>query len=384
MRAVNAAGAGGASNIATATPAAAPKPLEIKLEAEAKTVGEGGSIEITATANQDVASITEVMLMLDASSTADDKDYSLTPAMLSIPADRDSAMVTLTATDDDLMEGDETLVLTGKLSETSGKGTVMGNVTITIEDGDGITSKSQDDIDAAVAAAIAAAAGDDESWTSEDGPATVSLSDLFNNLPASVNADAMSDDTGIATAGVSGTSVILTPVGAGTADVTVTVEGVPAAVSATFNVTVNRVVVPGVDTTGRVTAFSITGAVEKTIDGVKRMHVIEGTETSVSVEITWTNQQLTALWAGVPAGGKPDPAHGYIYLGWYTGQLPSWLSNAEMNQNPGDNIYGGLDIVLASRQVLVAIPAAPKTNKNSTHITVKATGSTPDIVPPRR
>ena len=169
---------------------------------------------------------------------------------------------------------------------------------------------------------------------------------------------------------------ILTPVAAGTADVTVTVDAVPAAVSVTFDVRVNRVVVPGVDTTGRVTAFSIDGAEKRVIDGVEWMEVDEGGITTADIEVTWTHLQLTTLWDGVPTGGKPDPAHGYIQLWSVISPNPAWLSPAEINQNPGDSFFGGLDVVFATRQVVVDIPAAPKKDPFSTVATVTAKGST--------
>ena len=75
-------------------------------------VMEGESVTITATASQPAVAETMIDLVLGASD-ADADDYSLEPMMITIPADSDTGMVTLTAAAGDGVEGDETLMLNG-------------------------------------------------------------------------------------------------------------------------------------------------------------------------------------------------------------------------------------------------------------------------------
>ena len=65
---------------------------------------------------------------------------------------------------------------------------------------------------------------------------------------------------------------------------------------------------PGTTTGGEITEIDIVGAVEKTIDGGKRMHVGEGDFTEVSVTIEWSFAELRALWKDVDEGDKPPDA----------------------------------------------------------------------------
>ena len=122
-----------------------------------------------------------------------------------------------------------------------------------------------------------------------------------------------------------------------------------------------------IDTTGEVTGISVDGAEEVTIDGEKRLHVNEGDFTEVEVEVTWTNAQLTQLWE-TKTGDKPAPAMVMVEATAVagTGSAAEWLSPAEI----------GHDVVLGSGTIEVAIPAAPKTQKDSTRVDVKGMGKT--------
>ena len=73
--------------------------------------------------------------MRDPASTAGDDDFSFdAPQMGVITLDGEtSGTLTLTATDDDLVEGDESLTLNGIVGDTP----AAGSVTLTIEDDDG-------------------------------------------------------------------------------------------------------------------------------------------------------------------------------------------------------------------------------------------------------
>ena len=113
---------------------------------------------------------------------------------------------------------------------------------------------------------------------------------------------------------------------------------------------------------GRITEFSIDGAEEKNIGGVKRMHLMEGEHTKVSVTIEWTDVELEALWAGIPTGGKPAPQRVEILARRVETGNPRWLSGAELNHDV--NIGPGFF-------VSVAIPKVPTSGRSAA-----ATGST--------
>ena len=106
-------------------------PLSVTVSASAEMVEEGGTITVTATANQMVAANTEVMLMRDGASSAGEDDYSLEPPLITIMAGDDTGSLTLTATDDDDMEGTENLTLHATVGDMS-----AGSVMIEIIDND--------------------------------------------------------------------------------------------------------------------------------------------------------------------------------------------------------------------------------------------------------
>lgn len=87
--------------------------VETALSASAETVVEGSEVTITATASQAVAANTEVELMRDADSTASLEDYKLATPRITIMMGDTNGTLTLTATDDDNVEGDESLTLNG-------------------------------------------------------------------------------------------------------------------------------------------------------------------------------------------------------------------------------------------------------------------------------
>ena len=106
-------------------------PLSVMVSASAESVEEGGSIMVTATANQMVDANTEVMLMRDGASTASLDDYMLEPPLITIMAGETEGSLTLTATDDTDVEGEEKLTLTGMVGEMA-----AGSVMLAITDND--------------------------------------------------------------------------------------------------------------------------------------------------------------------------------------------------------------------------------------------------------
>ena len=101
------------------------------LSASAEMVMEGGEVTITATASQMVHMNTEVMVMRDAASTAGDDDYSVSPPLITIMMGETSGALTLTATDDTAVEGDESLTLNGMVGDMN-----AGSVMLAINDND--------------------------------------------------------------------------------------------------------------------------------------------------------------------------------------------------------------------------------------------------------
>ena len=111
--------------------AAPPTTLTLTTNANNNTVAEnGGSVTVTATLNKAATSAVTVTLTATNASTAGSGDYSL-PAAFSIPMGQTMATGTVSITNDDLDEDNETIVLT-----TSVSGLTVTGVTVTITDDD--------------------------------------------------------------------------------------------------------------------------------------------------------------------------------------------------------------------------------------------------------
>ena len=109
-------------------------PPSMSLSASPETVEEGGAVTIIATASETVRANTEVKLVRDAASTAGDEDFSFDAPQMGVITILDgetSGTLTLTATDDELVESDESLTLNGLVGDTP-----VGSVTLAIEDND--------------------------------------------------------------------------------------------------------------------------------------------------------------------------------------------------------------------------------------------------------
>ena len=103
-------------------------PLEIMVSPTTAEVTEGGTVEITATANKMVDANVEVMLVRDAASSAGEDDYSLMPVLITIMAGEATGMATLTATDDVTDEPAESLTLVARVKDHGDVGTVMVSI----------------------------------------------------------------------------------------------------------------------------------------------------------------------------------------------------------------------------------------------------------------
>ena len=172
-----------------------------------------------------------------------------------------------------------------------------------------------------------------------------------------------------------------TAAAAATVTYTATDSATPAATgSLTFTITVTAAgttPTPTTGTDGVITAVVVgdpkTDAPVRTIGGVKRVHVTEGTLTKLTVTGRWTHEQLAALYAGVTAPAKPAPATVMVQVTAATGN--DWLSPAEIDEGPGAGSSGGKDVVLATHTVEIAIPAKPTTNVGSPLYTKEKSGS---------
>ena len=259
----------------------------------------------------------------------------------------------------------DTASATIQLSATRARATFSAVV-----DGISVTAKSGDAINDAYRKARNAASGEDGLWTVGDGPATIPLSELFNNLPASFTPTSTSSNTSAIVASTTATALVLSPVGVGGSSITVTVGGA----TAPFEASVDD---PAWDLRGRIISLTVDDATEKTIDGVKRMHVTEGGITTVTVTVEWTNRQLTALWGNRTLANPPDPAVVWVTeTAWTEPVSYRWLSPAEISEVPGESYRGGNDLVFGSRAIQVKIPDKPKTNTDSIYVGDQGTGST--------
>ena len=112
--------------------------LEVTVSPETASIAEGGdSVEISAMLNRPAAANVEVMLIRDATSSAGEDDYSLAPsAMVTVMAGDTTGMATLTATDDVMVEGDESLTLVARVKDMGD----VGTVTVSIMDNDVVSA----------------------------------------------------------------------------------------------------------------------------------------------------------------------------------------------------------------------------------------------------
>ncbi|MCY4495518.1 MAG: hypothetical protein OXB92_16865, partial [Acidimicrobiaceae bacterium] len=119
-----------AGTVTVTVTAAVPTALALTTNAASNTVAEdGGSVQVTATLNEEATA--EVVVTLTATGTATSgSDYTL-PVAFTIVVGDTTGTGTVQITDDDVDEGNETIIL----SATAGSLTVTG-VTVTITDGD--------------------------------------------------------------------------------------------------------------------------------------------------------------------------------------------------------------------------------------------------------
>ncbi len=134
-----------------------------------------------------------------------------------------------------------------------------------------------------------------------------------------------------------------------------------ATVSQTFNITVTAAATTPTD--GIITAIRVgtdTTAPERTVGGVARVHVDEGTTIDVNVTVEWNHAQVTELWDGHTATSPPEPAMVQLAVAPFTPATDAagaaWLSPAE----------AGTDALLQSATVSIAIPKKPTATQEPT------------------
>ena len=117
-----------------------PTPVTVSLEPAEQTVNEGDQIVVTVTLSE--ASDEDITVTLTASGTANTDDYGLTMQEMTIEAGDETAMFTISTTDDDIYEGDETLILSLSLNSSSSAEVEQGVSEITISDNDPVPTLS--------------------------------------------------------------------------------------------------------------------------------------------------------------------------------------------------------------------------------------------------
>ena len=213
------------------------------------TVKEGGMIELTLTINRNPPNTTvssteklqytqeEVSIMLDmgAGSTAGASDFSVMTNPVVFPKrERGSFTATKTvevmATADNELDGGEMLVLDAMVAGAvaangTDKASHAGVAMLTIEEGTAklVWAKTQEEVEAAVYAAKNAGAGADMTFTPGE-MIEVMGSALFNAAEGvTLSYSAMTSDASVASTSVdSGGTAMVTAVGAGAADITIT------------------------------------------------------------------------------------------------------------------------------------------------------------------
>ena len=192
------------------------KKLMVTVSAEPMTVEEGGTSEITATVEGRAVHADDGTVRIDLTV---DGDATLEASSITIPAGQMKGSVTLTATDDDDYD-DETVTVTYSGSGIDGQ----KQLTISVTDPDEATPtvRAKTDAAAKIAAAIKKAAGNAE-WVVGGMVAEVEMDGLFD-LDEGVTAtyQGTSSDADVVRAMTTGNTLMLTPMGAGTATITVT------------------------------------------------------------------------------------------------------------------------------------------------------------------
>ena len=193
--------------------------LTMEVMADPMAIDEGGTSMITATASR-MIDASDGMVTVNLTVVG---DGTLDADSITIAADSESGSVMLTSTEDDDYE-DETVTVIA-----SGAG-IMGNmpVEIAVTDNDmappaaDSTVRAKDGAAMMIASAIATAAGGSD-WMVGGMAATLDMSDLFD-VDAGVTAaiSGGSSDPAVVRDMTSGTTLTLTPMGAGSATITVT------------------------------------------------------------------------------------------------------------------------------------------------------------------
>ncbi len=203
---------------------AAAQPTAVALSLDASTVSESaGTATLTATLDAPAPDGgIGGFLTAGADGTASENIDFTMPLSIFIPGGQRSATATVTITDDDVDEADETVVISALFD--MGSAVLVDTITLTIADDD--TSDQEEEQPANQPATVASAIGDVSGLTVGD-TRDVSLSGVFHDADGdSLTITASSSDNGKATVSVAsdGSTLTLTGVAEGTATVTVTAQ----------------------------------------------------------------------------------------------------------------------------------------------------------------
>ena len=202
------------------------------LDPQPESVMEGETVKVMLTAvdkdGKNMKAAEKLTITLMPTGTADAQDYRLSSQSIEIAKDKESsAAVDLMITEDQDI-GEETLMFDAAVSGEAKNGTekrsVAGVLSLMITDGTQmlVWANSEADVQAAVYAARDAGAGDDMTFTAGE---TIEVMGalLFSSAEGvSVSYSAASSMSGVASASVSGGTVMVTAVAEGMADITIT------------------------------------------------------------------------------------------------------------------------------------------------------------------
>ena len=205
------------------------------LDPQPESVTEGETVMVMLTAvdkdGKAMKAAEKLTITLMPTGSADSADYRLSSQSIEIPKDKESsAAVDLMITEDQDI-GEETLTfdaaVAGEAKNGTDKKSVAGVLSLMIMDGTQklVWANSQEEVEAAVYAAKEAGAGDDMTFTAGE-MIEVMGALLFSSAEGvSVSYTASSSMSDVASASVSGDTVMVTAMAEGMADITITAHG---------------------------------------------------------------------------------------------------------------------------------------------------------------
>ncbi len=280
--------------------------LSVMVEADPMEVMEGASTMLTATANRAVTEDTMIGLVV----VGDEDAYTVADAITIASGMMSGSVELMASEDDDYMDETLTVIASGPGIDGSMQIEVM--VTDNDEapvDEPTVTAKSQEQVDAVFATAIATAAGGPD-WIEGTDAAMVDMSMLFNVAEeASPSYSGMSSDEMVVSASSSGMMLTLMPVADGMATITVTATDAASGDIATAmsHVTVadlplSVTVAAAADTVAEGASVMITATANKAVDANTEVMLMRDGASSASADDYSLDPPLITIMAGETMG----------------------------------------------------------------------------------